>query len=517
MVKTSCVMLLVFLVGHLQRGSQAHTPYAGCSSGWTGSASLTSCYIAVSVCKDMAGAKRYCFDEYNATVATPKTEPENSFISTLYSGDIRIGIYGNTDQNVWEYYDGNDVNFTVFSSSPFYTAYSTIEDCITMKNDGTWKVESCTTERGFVCQKRLNFIGKTCLLHITDHCSPLGFFRNPYQDICYKKLGREYYNDALDACEAEGLDILMPKSEEEHVFMKWYINDNVWVGLTDIDQEGTFVWNSGIDTGFRAFGYGDQNNAGGDQHCVRYDSISSYNWNDWTCDLRSTIVCQTLGKNYQQNGLICDLPTTRVCQTLGTNYQQNGLICDLPTTRTLGKNYQYNDWTCDLLATIVCQTLGKNNQKNDWTCDRRSTIICQTLGKNYQKNDYTCDLPATIVCQTLSSSFQPAIVETTALSIINTIDFTTDCPCACDVFNITDEYIANYIKKLQKELKVDYQTLSSTIRSRTCAEDPRQSAKNIGMFGVAVLAFVFTIILFMDILSVFQKRYSSKLDETLTG
>ncbi|CAG2184478.1 unnamed protein product [Mytilus edulis] len=494
-------------------------PIPGCSPGWTGSASLTSCYIAVSAYKDMNGAKRYCFDEYNATVAAPKTETENSFISKLKSltlltfwtiimeipdelnallaamkltgkepawkfststdqvtvqltwtkakeqeapscklkpalkskppstrrrdakrydhwmanktavapaapiqqttitqteardsvvghvltptnGDIRIGIYGNTYQNVWEYYDGNDVNLTVFSSSPFCRDYSTIEDCITMQHDGKWKVESCSTGRGFVCQKRLNFM---------DHCSPLGFFQHPYQDICYKKLGSEYYDDALNACEAEGLDILMPKTEEEHVFMKWYIleyiNDNVWVGLTDIDQEGTFVWNKGIDTGFKGSGYGDPNNACGDQHCVRYDSISSYNWNDWTCNLRSTVVCQTLG-----------------------------------------------------------------------------------------------------------TSLQPAVVETTALSIISTVDFTTYCPCACDVFNITDEYIAKYIKKLQKELKVDSETLSSTIRSKTCAEDPRQSAKNIGMLGVAVLAFGFTLILFMDILSFFQKHFSSKID-----
>ncbi|VDI16447.1 Hypothetical predicted protein [Mytilus galloprovincialis] len=299
-------------------------PIAGCSPGWTGSASLTSCYIAVSAYKDMNGAKKYCFDEYNATVAAPKTETENSFISKLKSGDIRIGIYGNTYQNVWEYYDGNDVNLTVFSSSPFCRDYSTIEDCITMQHDDKWKVESCSTGRGFVCQKRLNFI---------DHCSPLGFFQHPYQDICYKKLGSEYYDDALNACEAEGLDILMPKTEEEHAFMKWYIieyiNDNVWVGLTDIDQERTFVWNNGIDTGFRAFGYGDPNNAGGDQHCVRYDSISSYNWNDWTCNLRSTVVCQTLA-----------------CQTLG-------------------KNYQYNDWTCNLRSTVVCQTLGMKYQDND--------------------------------------------------------------------------------------------------------------------------------------------------------
>ncbi|XP_063415419.1 macrophage mannose receptor 1-like [Mytilus trossulus] len=395
MVNTACVLPLVFLVGHIQRGSPA-----GCSPGWSGSPSLTSCYIAVSIYKDMDGAKRYCFDEYNATVAAPKTETENNFIHILQSGDIRIGIYGNTDQNVWEYYDGNDLNFTVFSSSPFCKVYSTIEDCVTMQHDGKWKVESCSTGRDFVCQKRLNFI---------DHCSSLGFFQHPYQDICYKKLGSEYYDDALSACEAEGLDILMPKTEEEHVFMKWYIieyiNDNVWVGLTDINQEGTFVWNNGIDSKFRAFGYGDPNNAGGDQHCVRYDSISSYNWNDWTCNLRSTVVCQTLGSSLQQAG-----------------------------------------------------------------------------------------------------------VETTALSIISTIDFTTYCPCACDVFNITDEYIANYIKKLQKELKVDSETLSSTIRSRTCAEDPRQSAKNIGMFGVAVLAFGFTLILFMDILSVFQRHFNSKVD-----
>jgi hypothetical protein len=63
------------------------------------------------------------------------------------------------------------------------------------------------------------------------------------------------------------------------------------------------------------------------------------------------------------------------------------------------------------------------------------------------------------------------------------------------------------IAKLQEELKVHTETLSSTIQSKTCAEDPRPSAKNIGIMGVVVLSVIFSLVFLMDLIS-FRKTIS---------
>ena len=60
------------------------------------------------------------------------------------------------------------------------------------------------------------------------------------------------------------------------------------------------------------------------------------------------------------------------------------------------------------------------------------------------------------------------------------------------------------IQQMQKELKVDVEKLSSTIRSKTCAEDPRPSAKNIGILGIITLSITFGSLVLMDIITLLQ-------------
>jgi hypothetical protein len=79
------------------------------------------------------------------------------------------------------------------------------------------------------------------------------------------------------------------------------------------------------------------------------------------------------------------------------------------------------------------------------------------------------------------------------------------CPCSCHPTNMS--IIMDTIAKLQEELKVHTETLSSTIRSKTCAEDPRPSAKNIGIMGVVVLSVIFSLVFLMDLIS-FRKTIS---------
>lgn len=59
------------------------------------------------------------------------------------------------------------------------------------------------------------------------------------------------------------------------------------------------------------------------------------------------------------------------------------------------------------------------------------------------------------------------------------------------------------------ELKVDTSVLSSTIREKACAEDPRPSARNVGILGIAIFTVLVGFIISLDFIRFFQtaERY----------
>ncbi|XP_033746529.1 salivary glue protein Sgs-3-like [Pecten maximus] len=86
----------------------------------------------------------------------------------------------------------------------------------------------------------------------------------------------------------------------------------------------------------------------------------------------------------------------------------------------------------------------------------------------------------------------------------------TDCVCPCDhsphteffsTVNMTEELQAK-LDSLKEETKVDEETLSSTIRKRTSAHDPRPSSTYVGYLGIALLSFIFGGLILADLLSV---------------
>lgn len=82
----------------------------------------------------------------------------------------------------------------------------------------------------------------------------------------------------------------------------------------------------------------------------------------------------------------------------------------------------------------------------------------------------------------------------------------SSCVCVCVEKNITLE---EKIEQMVSELKVDTSVLSSTIREKACAEDPRPSARNVGILGTAIFTVLFGFIISLDFIRFFQaaERY----------
>lgn len=96
---------------------------------------------------------------------------------------------------------------------------------------------------------------------------------------------------------------------------------------------------------------------------------------------------------------------------------------------------------------------------------------------------------------------------------------TSSCPISSCVYvcknvdselNITDEVKKEIAKNVSKELQVNKETLSSTIRSKTSAKDDRPSAAGIGYVGAVILSVIFGGILVLDA-PVFAKIFKHKL------
>ena len=76
-----------------------------------------------------------------------------------------------------------------------------------------------------------------------------------------------------------------------------YINE-FWIGISDRENEGTFVYDSdGKDLVWTNWNTGEPNDWRNGEDCVRSDdrSAGKYKWNDDKCDSKYSIICEKSG------------------------------------------------------------------------------------------------------------------------------------------------------------------------------------------------------------------------------
>uniref|UniRef100_K1RGH0 Tyrosine-protein kinase ephrin type A/B receptor-like domain-containing protein n=1 Tax=Magallana gigas TaxID=29159 RepID=K1RGH0_MAGGI len=93
----------------------------------------------------------------------------------------------------------------------------------------------------------------------------------------------------------------------------------------------------------------------------------------------------------------------------------------------------------------------------------------------------------------------------------------TDCMCACNMVHVQKNYtsseLSKIIEKMKKELMVNKEQLSSTLRKKISVKDNRPSSQSIGSFGVVIIVFVFSLLLAADVMIL--KKHISLLVRTL--
>jgi hypothetical protein len=77
----------------------------------------------------------------------------------------------------------------------------------------------------------------------------------------------------------------------------WPTADYLWLGASDLAQEGSWSWSSGITFSFAQWGSGEPNNSNSNEHCAElrltnFSGLKPGDWNDSVCTDLKHFVCE---------------------------------------------------------------------------------------------------------------------------------------------------------------------------------------------------------------------------------
>ena len=119
---------------------------------------------------------------------------------------------------------------------------------------------------------------------------------NTWGNSVYKTYEEMNYHDAKDQCEVDGAYLATPRSNEENAFIASLIpNANIWIGLNDIDEEGTFVSVDGEDVTYKKWSNGEPNDSGNEDgvEIIGDRELSNGYWNDKSTKIQNQFVCMS--------------------------------------------------------------------------------------------------------------------------------------------------------------------------------------------------------------------------------
>ncbi|XP_019643174.1 PREDICTED: CUB and sushi domain-containing protein 3-like [Branchiostoma belcheri] len=173
-----------------------------------------------------------------------------------------------------------------FSCDPGYELHVSGNNSRTCQADGTWSGSDVT-----------------CV------ACPSGYVYHQISRLCYKAFNQDSdYTSAVAVCSSDGGTLAMPRDAATNTFLinlKNAVDNSAFFrfGLTDIHQEGHWVWEDGTALGhFRWWYPGQPDNHEGNEDCAEYlpgnhETVAIRNkWNDGSCSNHSSrkfaFICQ---------------------------------------------------------------------------------------------------------------------------------------------------------------------------------------------------------------------------------
>jgi len=98
------------------------------------------------------------------------------------------------------------------------------------------------------------------------------------------------WDDAREKCKEEGANLVMPKTKSVNDFLisNW---NGFWIGVSDKEQEGTFVFVDGTKVSVPSSYWSNHDDAN-NQDCVELGKFERSKWDDRQCEDKMPFVCQ---------------------------------------------------------------------------------------------------------------------------------------------------------------------------------------------------------------------------------
>uniref|UniRef100_A0A3P9JZL0 C-type lectin domain-containing protein n=1 Tax=Oryzias latipes TaxID=8090 RepID=A0A3P9JZL0_ORYLA len=121
-----------------------------------------------------------------------------------------------------------------------------------------------------------------------------------YGDRCYKYVATPMtWGNAELHCVSQNANLVSVHSVEEEAFVKMLIQNfdpaeaPNWIGLSDAQEEGGWMWSDGSKVDFQAWLTGEPNNSHGNEHCGTTNWGTTKEWNDHRCTYTHPFVCKS--------------------------------------------------------------------------------------------------------------------------------------------------------------------------------------------------------------------------------
>jgi len=197
--------------------------------------------------------------------------------------DFWIGFSDIDSEGTFVWADGSSSTFTYWGSGePNDDNFN--EDCTEIRaaKNGTWNDKPCSYESRFVC--------KTCLEGFT-----------LYNGNCYFLSSETAtWLDASTICDIKGSSLATITSLDESLAVYEMMGySDFWIGFSDIDSEGTFVWADGSSSTFTYWGSGEPNDDNFNEDCTEIRAAKNGTWNDQPCSYERRFVCKSNQEHFQ--------------------------------------------------------------------------------------------------------------------------------------------------------------------------------------------------------------------------
>uniref|UniRef100_A0A8C3EH72 Uncharacterized protein n=1 Tax=Corvus moneduloides TaxID=1196302 RepID=A0A8C3EH72_CORMO len=241
---------------------------------------------AQSSCRKEDGelASIHNIEEYSFTVSQLGYKPDD---------ELWIGLNDFRVQRYFEWSDGTPVTYTKWHhGEPTHTWNKA--NCILMKGeDGSWADSACEMKFGYIC-KRKPLAEEPGEVEVTYPGCQKGWMKHGF--YCYSLVQLPAtFSEAKKVCEENKGYLATVRDRYEQAFLTSIIGFKpekyFWIGLSDVEEHGTFRWASGDPVTFTHWNMG----MPGESGCVAMATGTSAGlWDILNCEETNTFLCKQL-------------------------------------------------------------------------------------------------------------------------------------------------------------------------------------------------------------------------------